>query len=42
MKASSSIKRKISEANQAPEPTPMLVTPRAYARVAPSIGVAHL
>ena len=28
--------------NQAPEPTAMLVTPRAGARVAPSTAVAHL
>jgi len=31
-----------TEPNQAPEPTPMLVTPRASARVAPSTGAAHL
>ena len=30
------------EANQTPEPTPLAVTPRACARVAPSSGVAHL
>ena len=28
--------------NQALQPTPMLVTPRADARVAPAVGVAHL
>jgi len=28
--------------NQAPEPTALLVTPRAFARVAPSNAVAHL
>jgi hypothetical protein len=28
--------------NQAPEPTATLVTPRAFARVAPSAAVAHL
>lgn len=28
--------------NQSPEPTAMLVTPRAVARVAPSTAVAHL
>lgn len=28
--------------NQTPEPTAMLVTPRAFARVAPSTAVAHL
>jgi len=31
-----------TEPNQALEPTPMLVTDRAYARSAPSTGVAHL
>ena len=30
------------EPNQAPEPTPLLVMPRACARVTPSSGVAHL
>jgi hypothetical protein len=28
--------------NQALEPTPIAVTPRANARVAPATGVAHL
>ena len=34
--------RRASEANQTPEPTATLVTPRADARVAPSAAVAHL
>lgn len=28
--------------NKAPEPTPTAVMPRAYARVTPAVGVAHL
>jgi hypothetical protein len=32
----------MKEPNQAPEPTPLLVTDRADARSAPSKGVAHL
>ena len=35
-------KRDIEEPNKAPEPTTLLVTPRAGARVAPSRVVAHL
>jgi hypothetical protein len=31
-----------NEPNQALEPTPIAVTPRADARVAPATGVAHL
>ncbi len=31
-----------ANANQALEPTPTAVTPRAGARVAPAAGVAHL
>ena len=31
-----------TEANQSLEPTALLVTPRAFARVAPSSAVAHL
>ena len=31
-----------TQPNQTPEPTPLLVTPRACARVAPSSVVAHL
>ena len=30
------------EPNKAVEPTPVAVTPRAFARVAPSTSVAHL
>jgi hypothetical protein len=30
------------EPNQTPEPTTLLVTPRAFARLAPSRVVAHL
>ena len=36
------ILRKPTEPNQALEPTALLVTPRAFARVAPSSAVAHL
>ena len=31
-----------TEPNQSLEPTALLVTPRAFARVAPSSAVAHL
>jgi hypothetical protein len=31
-----------TEANQTLEPTPIAVTPRADAQVAPATGVAHL
>jgi len=33
---------KTTEPNQALEPTALLVTPRAFARVAPSSAAAHL
>jgi len=33
---------KTTEPNQSLEPTALLVTPRAFARVAPSSAVAHL
>jgi hypothetical protein len=36
------IETKKKEPNQALEPTPTAVTPRADARVAPAAGVAHL
>ncbi len=35
-------KMKTTEPNQALEPTPIAVTPRADARVAPATAVAHL
>jgi hypothetical protein len=37
-----SVSQSDERANQSPEPTVMLVTPRAGARVAPSTTVAHL
>ncbi len=36
------VRRYSKRANQTPEPTAMLVTPRAEPRVAPSTAVAHL